>query len=66
MRILNTAPLAFQYNVRKDGIVIIDKDKDIRADFEGLVFKKYFEYVHLRNEYLKNICPNLMLIKLIA
>jgi predicted nucleotidyltransferase len=55
VRVINAAPLAFQYNVIKNGIVIIDKDKNLRADFEGLVFKKYFEYAHLRNEYLKNI-----------
>lgn len=55
VRIINSSPLAFQYNVIKDGKVLIDNDKNLRADFEGLVFKKYFDYVYIRNEYLKNI-----------
>ena len=55
VRIINSSPLAFQYNVIKSGIVIIDRDKNMRADFEGLTFKKYFDYVYIRNEYLKNI-----------
>ncbi len=55
VRIINNAPLSFQYNVIKTSIVIVDKDKIFRNDFEGLVFKKYFDFVHLRNEYLREI-----------
>ena len=53
IRIINNAPLSFQYNVLKTGKVIVDGDKTLRADFEGLIFKKYFDFVHLRNEYLR-------------
>jgi len=53
VRIINNAPLSFQYNILKTGIVIVDRDKTLRADFEGLIFKKYFDFVHLRNEYLR-------------
>ena len=55
VRILNYAPIAFQYNVIKEGAIVLDNDKDLRADFESLVFKKYFDYIHLRNEYLGNV-----------
>lgn len=55
VRVLNNSPLAFQYNIIKNGIVIVDRDKNLRADFEGLTFKKYFDYAHLRDEYLGNI-----------
>ena len=55
VRILNYAPIAFQYNVIKEGAIVLDNDKDLRADFENLVFKKYFDYIHLRNEYLGNV-----------
>jgi hypothetical protein len=36
-------------------MVIIDRDKTFRSDFEGLTIKKYFDFVHLRNEYLKGL-----------
>lgn len=57
VRTINNAPLAFQYNVIKTGIIIIDNDINLRSDFEGLTFKKYFDFIHLRNEYLREI-PN--------
>lgn len=55
VRIINIAPLPFIYNVLKSGIVILDNDKSMRADFEGLIYKKYFDYKHLRDEYLREI-----------
>src|SRR3990172_10849016 len=50
VRIINNAPLSFVYNVLKHKSVIVDKDKSLRTDFEGLIFKKYFDYRHLREE----------------
>ena len=55
VRIINRAPLAFVYNVLKNMIVIVDKNKTLRADFEGLIYKKYFDFRHLRDEYLREI-----------
>ncbi len=55
VRILNKAPVPFVYNVLKGGIVIVDKNKSLRSDFEGLIYKKYFDFQHLRNEYLREI-----------
>jgi predicted nucleotidyltransferase len=55
VRIINSAPLPFTYNVLRSGVVILDNDKSLRADFEGLIFKKYFDYRHLRDEYLREI-----------
>jgi len=55
IRIINQAPPSFVYNMLKDGIVIVDADKPLRSDFEGLVCKKYFDFQHLRNEYLREI-----------
>ena len=55
VRVLNHAPLSFVYNVLKNRIVIVDKNKTLRADFEGLIFKKYFDFKHLRDEYLREI-----------
>jgi len=55
VRIMNIAPLPFIYNILKSGTVILDTDKSMRSDFEGLIYKKYFDYKHLRDEYLREI-----------
>ncbi|ACI19703.1 nucleotidyltransferase domain-containing protein [Dictyoglomus thermophilum] len=55
VRLINNAPLGFVYNVLSNKIVIIDRDIDLRADFESLIFRKYFDYKHLIEEYLREI-----------
>ena len=55
VRIINHAPLSFIYHVLKSGFVIVDKDKSIRSDFEGLIYKKYFDFQYVRREYLREI-----------
>lgn len=55
VRIINKAPLSFIYNILKNRIVIVDNNKSLRADFEGLVYKKYFDFQYLRREYLREI-----------
>jgi predicted nucleotidyltransferase len=55
VRILNRAPVSFIYQVIKGGITIVDKNEDLRAEFEGITIKKYFDFQHLRNEYLREV-----------
>ena len=55
VRIINHAPLSFIYNVLKNKILAVDRDKAFRADFEGLIFKEYFDLSYLRKEYLREI-----------
>lgn len=55
VRIINFAPISFVYNVLKNKILIIDRDSSLRADFESLIFREYFDYKHLIKEYLKEI-----------
>jgi predicted nucleotidyltransferase len=55
VRIINHAPLSFIYHVLKTGVVIVDKDKSTRSDFEGLIYKKYFDFQYVRREYLREI-----------
>ncbi len=55
VRVINEAPLSFRFNVIKTGIVISDRNKSLRGDFEGLTLKEYFDFVHLRNEYLRGV-----------
>jgi len=57
VRIINHAPLSFVYHVIKEGILIVDKDAGKRADFEGIIFKKYLDFTFFRRRYLKEV-PN--------
>ena len=55
MRSINCAPLSFSYRVIKEGILVIDKDPSKRTEFEGLIFKKYFDFALYRTQYLKEV-----------
>jgi len=53
VRVLNGAPLSFKYNVIKDGIVLLSKDDDKRADFEEKTIILYLDFLPYRKSYLK-------------
>jgi|MudIll2142460700_1097286.scaffolds.fasta_scaffold85629_1 hypothetical protein len=55
VRVLNSAPLSFQHHVTKSGSLIIDKDPNRRAAFEGKVRKQYFDFSRFRKRYLKEV-----------
>lgn len=55
VRIINSAPLSFVYNILKNGIIIVDNNRSLRADFEGLIYKKYADFRYFRREYLREI-----------
>jgi hypothetical protein len=55
VRVLNYAPLSFCQNVIRQGIVIIDHNPDNRADFEGRILKKYFDFAPFRQRYLQEV-----------
>ena len=55
VRIINGAPLSFCQNVIRHGRVIVDKDPDFRAEFEGNILKQYFDFSHFRRRYLDEI-----------
>ena len=54
-RVLNSAPLSFQHQVIKSGLLVIDKDPNLRAAFEGKVRKQYFDFSRYRKRYLKEV-----------
>ncbi|MBW2201576.1 MAG: nucleotidyltransferase domain-containing protein [Deltaproteobacteria bacterium] len=54
-RILNGAPVSFCQNVFRKGEVIVDRDPNQRADFEGRILKQYFDFSYFRREYLKEV-----------
>jgi predicted nucleotidyltransferase len=53
VRVLNRAPLSFCQNVIRQGKVILDRDPNHRADFEGNIRKQYFDFSRFRKQYLK-------------
>ena len=55
VQILNRAPLSFKYRVISDGILLVDKDSNLRSDFEYLSRVEYFDFKPRRNEYLREV-----------
>lgn len=55
VRIINQAPLAFCQNVIRYGKVIVDRDPNRRADFEGKILKQYFDFFPFRRRYLDEV-----------
>ncbi len=55
LQILNKAPLSFRHNVITHGDVIIDKDSELRCDFEYLSRVEYFDFRPKREMYLREV-----------
>lgn len=55
IRVINDAPLGFVYHVLAQKILVLDRDMDRRAGFESLVWREYFDFRHLLQEYLEEI-----------
>jgi len=55
VRILNHAPQPFQYSVIREGILILDRDPNRRAAFEGNVVKQYLDFSRFRRRSLKEM-----------
>jgi len=55
VRIINGAPLAFCHNVIRDGRVIVDRDANLRADFQGKILKQYFDFTPFHRRYLNEV-----------
>ena len=55
VRILNQAPISFSQNVFRNSRVIIDRNPNMRADFEGKVLKQYFDFSPFQQRYLEEV-----------
>lgn len=55
VRVINDAPLAFSQNVIRSGKVIVDREPNLRADFEGRILKQYFDFSPFRRRYLAEV-----------
>lgn len=53
VRVLNTAPLSFRYNVIKDGILLLVKDDDKRAAFQEATISAYLDFLPYHKKYLE-------------
>ena len=55
VRVINSAPLSFCQKVIHEGRLIIDKNPNFRADFEGKILKKYFDFAIFHQRYLAEL-----------
>lgn len=55
VRTINDAPISFVYHVIKEGVLIKDDAPSLRADFEGMIFKKYLDLAFFRKQYLREV-----------
>ncbi len=53
VKVLNTAPLSFKYNVIKDGIILMARDDDERANFQEATTIAYLDFLPYRKTYLQ-------------
>ena len=53
VRVLNDAPVSFRYSVIKNGIRLVDKEEDMRVDFETRTLSRYFDFLPFRERYFK-------------
>ena len=54
-RVLNSAPLSFQYNVIKNGLILLVRDDDERSEFQERTLREYFDFAPYHRNYLKEI-----------
>jgi len=55
LQVLNQAPLAFRHRVIKQGRLMVDKNSDLRCDFEYLSRVQYFDFKPRIEEYLREV-----------
>ena len=51
LRVLNVLPLVLQYNILKEGILILSRDEMERVEFETSVMLRFFELKPYLDEY---------------
>ena len=53
VRIINNAPVTFRFNVIKNGVLLLEKDVDIRSEFEFRTITEYHDFNYIREMYLR-------------
>jgi len=47
VRILNTAPAYFRYEVISKGVLVLERDKEMRVDFEAHIISEYLDLKYM-------------------
>ena len=55
VRVVNCAPIAFVYSTLRKRLLLLDRNPDLRSDFESLICREYFDFAYLLNEYIREI-----------
>lgn len=55
VRVLNQAPLSFCCNVIRYGKLLVDRNRNLRADFESKALRQYFDFAPFRRRYLAEV-----------
>ncbi len=55
VKVINTAPVAFQMAVIREGKLLFSADDDVRTGFIEEVGRRYREYSHFRNIFMEAI-----------
>ncbi|KUG19031.1 MAG: nucleotidyltransferase domain-containing protein [Methanomicrobiaceae archaeon] len=55
LRMLNSAPVEFQYEVVKTGRIVFARDESLRIAFEAEVLAKYLDLKHLYDRMDRSI-----------
>jgi len=53
VRIINNAPVTFRFNVIKNGVLLLEKDENIRSEFEFITITEYHDFNYIREMYLR-------------
>lgn len=53
VRVLNQAPLSFQYSVLKNGRLVLERNENARVSFQTKTLSMYFDFAPLRRQYLR-------------
>ncbi len=51
VRILNSAPLSFRFNVIKNGLILFSRDERARSEFESRTISEYHDFAYFRKRY---------------
>ncbi len=55
VRVINTAPVAFQFAAVRDGRLLLSREDEARTEFIVDVGRRYREYAHFRNVFMEAV-----------
>jgi predicted nucleotidyltransferase len=60
VKVLNQAPLSFQYNVIRRGKLLFAIDDDERSEFQEKTVLLYLDFLPYRKRYLQEVCGDII------